>query len=127
MSARFFRESGWYHGSFTPFVPILRGRKAFFITTVMDDTRRARRLGAPHRTAADDFRRRAEVVTPYELSALTLSQNHIPKENWYERKLQGILQTAKEQLAAAKDSRALDEARVKFLGKRGELTALLRA
>ena len=33
-------------------------------------------------------------------------------------KLQGILQTAKEQLAAAKDSRALDEARVKFLGKR---------
>ena len=30
-------------------------------------------------------------------------------------KLQGILQTAKEQLAAAKDSRALDEARVKFL------------
>ena len=36
-------------------------------------------------------------------------------------KLQGILQTAKEQLAAAKDSRALDEARVKFLGKKGEL------
>ena len=48
----------------------------FFITTVMDDTRRARRLGAPHRTAADDFRRRAEVVTPYELSAL-LSLIHI--------------------------------------------------
>ena len=86
MSARFFRESGWYHGSFTPFVPILRGRKAFFITTVMDDTRRARRLGAPHRTAADDFVGRAEVVTPYELSALTLSQNHSPKENWSERK-----------------------------------------
>ena len=42
-------------------------------------------------------------------------------------KLQGILQTAKEQLAAAKDSRALDEARVKFLGKKGELTALLKA
>ena len=41
-------------------------------------------------------------------------------------KLQGILQTAKEQLAAAKDSRALDEARVKFLGKKGELTALLK-
>ena len=42
-------------------------------------------------------------------------------------KLQGILQTAKEQLAAAKDSRALDEARVKFLGKKGELTALLKS
>ena len=41
-------------------------------------------------------------------------------------KLQGILQTAKEQLAAAKDSRALDEARVKFLGKKGELTAILK-
>ena len=40
--------------------------------------------------------------------------------------LQGILQTATEQLAAAKDSRALDEARVKFLGKKGELTALLK-
>ena len=35
-------------------------------------------------------------------------------------------ETAKEQLAAAKDSRALDEARVKFLGKKGELTALLK-
>ena len=33
MSARFFfRESGWYHGSFTPFLPILRGRKAFFVS-----------------------------------------------------------------------------------------------
>ena len=42
-------------------------------------------------------------------------------------KLQGILQTAKEQLAAAKDSRALDEARVKFLGKKGELTAILKS
>ena len=41
-------------------------------------------------------------------------------------KLQGILQTAKEQLAAATDARALDEARVKFLGKKGELTAILR-
>ena len=41
-------------------------------------------------------------------------------------KLQGILQTAKEQLAAAKDARALDDARVKFLGKKGELTALLK-
>ena len=41
-------------------------------------------------------------------------------------KLQGILQTAKEQLAAATDARALDEARVKFLGKKGELTALLK-
>ena len=41
-------------------------------------------------------------------------------------KLQGILQAAKEQLAAAADARALDEARVKFLGKRGELTALLK-
>lgn len=33
-------------------------------------------------------------------------------------KLQGILQTAKEQLAAAKDSRALDEARVSSSAKR---------
>ena len=41
-------------------------------------------------------------------------------------KLQGILQAAKEQLAAAADPRALDEARVKFLGKKGELTALLK-
>ena len=41
-------------------------------------------------------------------------------------KLQGILQSAKEQLAAAADARALDEARVKFLGKKGELTALLK-
>ena len=41
-------------------------------------------------------------------------------------KLQGILQAAREQLAAAADARALDEARVKFLGKKGELTALLK-
>ena len=41
-------------------------------------------------------------------------------------KLQGILQSAKEQLAAAADARALDDARVKFLGKKGELTALLK-
>ena len=41
-------------------------------------------------------------------------------------KLQGILQAAKEQLSAAADARALDEARVKFLGKKGELTALLK-
>ena len=41
-------------------------------------------------------------------------------------KLQGILQTAKDQLAAAGDARALDEARVRFLGKKGELTALLK-
>ena len=41
-------------------------------------------------------------------------------------KLQGILQSAKEQLAAAADARALDEARVKFLGKKGELSALLK-
>lgn len=41
-------------------------------------------------------------------------------------KLQGILQAAKDQLAAAADARALDEARVKFLGKKGELTALLK-
>lgn len=41
-------------------------------------------------------------------------------------KLQGILQAAKEQLAAAGDARALDEARVRFLGKKGELTALLK-
>ena len=41
-------------------------------------------------------------------------------------KLQGILQAAKEQLAAAADPRALDEARVKLLGKKGELTALLK-
>ena len=57
-----FRESGWYHGSFTPFVPILRGRKAFFITTVMDDTRRARRLGAPYKPYAHRYERRAGVV-----------------------------------------------------------------
>ncbi len=41
-------------------------------------------------------------------------------------KLQGILQTAKEQLAAAKDSRELYEARVKFLGKKRYLTSLLK-
>ena len=41
-------------------------------------------------------------------------------------KLQGILQSAKEQLAAAADARALDEARVKFLGKKGEFTTILR-
>ena len=41
-------------------------------------------------------------------------------------KLQGILQSAKEQLAAAADARALDDARVKFLGKKGELTAVLK-
>lgn len=41
-------------------------------------------------------------------------------------KLQGILQAAKEQLAAAADARALDDARVRFLGKKGELTALLK-
>ena len=41
-------------------------------------------------------------------------------------KLQGILQAAKDQLAAAGDARALDEARVRFLGKKGELTALLK-
>ena len=41
-------------------------------------------------------------------------------------KLQGILQSAKEQRAVAADARALDEARVKFLGKKGELTALLK-
>ena len=40
-------------------------------------------------------------------------------------KLQGILQAAREQLAAAADARALDEARVKFLGKKGELNALM--
>src|SRR5699024_11513185 len=41
-------------------------------------------------------------------------------------KLQGILQAAKEQLAAAADARALDDARVRFLGKKGELTTLLK-
>ena len=41
-------------------------------------------------------------------------------------KLQGILQNAKEHLANAADARALDEARVKFLGKKGELTAVLK-
>lgn len=41
-------------------------------------------------------------------------------------KLQVILQTAKTELAAAEDARTLDAARVKFLGKKGELTALLK-
>lgn len=41
-------------------------------------------------------------------------------------KLQTILQNAKQQLESAVDIRALDEARVRFLGKKGELTALLK-
>ncbi len=41
-------------------------------------------------------------------------------------KLQDILQEAKRQLEKAADARELDEARVKFLGKKGELTALLK-
>ncbi len=41
-------------------------------------------------------------------------------------KLQDILQEAKRQLEKVADARELDEARVKFLGKKGELTALLK-
>lgn len=41
-------------------------------------------------------------------------------------KLQSILQAATEELASVSDARALDAARVKYLGKKGELTALLK-
>ena len=40
--------------------------------------------------------------------------------------LQEILSSAESAVAAAADERALDEVRVKFLGKKGELTALLK-
>lgn len=40
--------------------------------------------------------------------------------------LQSILQNAREQLKNAADTRALDDTRVRFLGKKGELTALLK-
>ncbi len=40
-------------------------------------------------------------------------------------KLQDILQEAKRQLEKVADARELDEARVTFLGKKGELTTLL--
>jgi phenylalanyl-tRNA synthetase alpha chain len=40
--------------------------------------------------------------------------------------LQTIQQTAKERIAAAADAAAVDELRVRFLGKKGELTAILK-
>ena len=42
------------------------------------------------------------------------------------QQLEAILANAKKELAAAANARDLDAARVKFLGKKGELTALLK-
>lgn len=42
------------------------------------------------------------------------------------QKLEEIKASAKAALAEAKDSRAVDEIRIKFLGKKGELTAILK-